>query len=70
MRLLVLAFVVACGGHHFNPTEGSEIGGSAVAVGAHVPDVTMTTASGNHVALISALAAHDKTVVVFYRGFY
>lgn len=72
--LIAIALVVGCiglgCGHHFNPIEGTEITTSAVAVGKPAPDATLKTASGSSISLASAFASHDKTVVVFYRGFY
>lgn len=70
MRLVVLAFVLGCGGHHFKPAEARDVEATAVKVGSAAPAVELLTASGKPIKLADVIAAHDKTVVTFYRGFY
>lgn len=72
VRLLVLsALLVACHARRDAPATGSAEPASATPpVGAHVPSVQLTAISGERVALDSVIGAHDKTIVVFYRGFY
>jgi hypothetical protein len=69
MRWLVFALVLGCS-HPYKPVEGAHLDAHAVAVGVVAPNATYTTASGTQVALADLLSTHDKTIVVFYRGFY
>ncbi|MEO8700793.1 MAG: hypothetical protein ABI867_12160 [Kofleriaceae bacterium] len=69
MRWLVLVMLLGCG-HAFRPVEAQHLDAHAVAVGRPAPATTLTTASGGKRALADVLRDHDKTIVVFYRGFY
>jgi hypothetical protein len=69
VRLLFLSvLLVGCQARHDAPAAGSA--SASQAVGAHAPSVQLTALSGERVALDSVIGAHDKTIVVFYRGFY
>ena len=71
MKWLFLACIVAVACHRQAPgpaTQGSA--DQAPAVGAHAPAAQLTTLANTRVALANVLAEHDKTVLVFYRGFY
>lgn len=70
-RLMVVAVLAATACRHkFQPREAAHIEAHSVAVGRPVPVAQFTTASGDVVALDELVKQHDKTVVVFYRGFY
>ena len=45
-------------------------GDRVIAVGAIAPASALTAPTGETVALADRLAAHDRTIVVFYRGFF
>jgi hypothetical protein len=73
MKWLFVACVLAAGCHRDAPSTGqgsAEPSSGAPAVGAHAPAVQLTTMASARIALASVLAEHDKTVLVFYRGFY
>ena len=69
MRAIVFCLLLAaCGGsHQSSPPPGGDV---ALAVGASAPVVQLTRPSGQKVALADVLSKHDKTVIVFYRGFF
>jgi hypothetical protein len=68
MRCLVLALLLAC--HHYEPAEGKHVESHAAAIGAAMPVLQGVDASNKPVALADLVRAHDRTVIVFYRGFY
>ena len=74
VRLSIALLLVACSARHDAPAAGSAAAAvetsKAPAVGAHAPSVQLTAMTGERVGLDSVLSAHDKTIVVFYRGFY
>lgn len=73
LRLSIALLLVACNARQEAPAPGSAAAvetGRAPAVGAHAPSVQLTAMSGERVGLDSVLSAHDKTIVVFYRGFF
>ena len=71
MRWLVaLAIVLAGCKYPFVPVEAAHLNTRAIAVGAAAPTGRLTSSSGGGVELGELLRVHDKTVVVFYRGFY
>lgn len=65
--LVILALLIGCK-HTFDPIEARDIRGTAVVVGAPAPEAHVVLPSGSKIALADLL--HDKTIVVFYRGFY
>ena len=67
MRAIVLSLLLACGGSHQSAPASPDV---ALAVGASAPAVQLTRPSGQKVALADVLGKHDKTVIVFYRGFF
>jgi uncharacterized protein YcfL len=68
MRSVVLALLLAaCGSHKEGPPPNPE---TALQVGVAAPAVTLTRPSGTQVALADLTKDHDKTIVVFYRGFF
>jgi peroxiredoxin len=54
----------------FRPYEHAHVHQHAIAVGAKAPDATLTTSGGGKIQLANLIAANDRTIVVFYRGFY
>lgn len=75
MKWLFVACVIVAGCHREAPSQiaqgsAQSTTSTAPAVGAHAPAVQLTTMDGARVALASVLGAHDKTVLVFYRGYY
>jgi hypothetical protein len=73
MRWLTIVFVLAMGcghGRTFKPYEHAHVHAHAIAVGAKAPDATLTTSGGGKIQLAEVIARNDRTIVVFYRGFY
>jgi hypothetical protein len=76
LRAAALALLlVACNSHKAKveptPTGSQTASASGVpAVGAKAPDATVVKPSGEKLALADYFGSHDKTVLVFYRGFY
>jgi hypothetical protein len=74
MRWLVaFAFVVGvtgCHKRHFRPFEHAHVHQHAVKVNAKGPDATLVTSGGGKLQLAEVLSRSERTVVVFYRGFY
>jgi hypothetical protein len=69
MRALVIALVLGCT-HPYTPVEAAHLQAHGMRVGAAAPDAQLRTSSGSTVALRDVLRRSDRTIVVFYRGFY
>jgi hypothetical protein len=69
MRWLVVLVLVACA-HKFVPEEAAHVEKHAPAIAAKAPTGKLVTASGGEVALADVIRAHDRTIVVWYRGFF
>ena len=65
-----IAIVLAGCKYPFVPVEAAHLDAHAIAVGATAPTGQLTSASGGTVELGEVIRTHDKTVIVFYRGFY
>ena len=68
MRWLVLAGLLAC--HHYEAAEGRHVESHAAAIAAPMPVLAGVDASNKPIALADLVKTHDRSVIVFYRGFY
>ncbi|HEY3804854.1 MAG TPA: hypothetical protein VGL61_19715 [Kofleriaceae bacterium] len=72
MKWLLVACVIVAGCHRDAPSqpEPGSATSTAPAAGTHAPAAQLTAMDGARVELASVLGEHDKTVLVFYRGYY
>jgi hypothetical protein len=69
MRWFLVLVLVACA-HKFVPEEAAHVEKHAPAIAARAPVGTLVTASGGEVALADVIRANERTIVVWYRGFF
>ncbi len=70
--LVGLALAAGCGGNLSGPSPAAvaALGQALPPVGGAAPAGTLTAADGRAVALADRWSSADRTVVVFYRGFF
>jgi hypothetical protein len=69
MRWLAVLTLVACA-HKFVPEEAAHVERHAPAIAAKAPAAKLVTASNSVIALADVIRASDRTIVVWYRGFF